>query len=138
MNELRIDLDGNRSHFLPGDDVGGGIVWRLSEPAEALELRLFWHTSGKGTEDVGIVRVHRVDDPGAFGEQEFSFRLPAGPYAFSGALITLAWSIELVTLPGKATERVDITVAPTPVEVRLQSLGRPPKGGIIKIGSTRR
>jgi hypothetical protein len=138
VSGLRIDLDGNRSHFLPGDDVAGRVVWRLTEPAEALELRLFWHTSGKGTEDVVIARTHRFDAPRTDGEREFSFRLPAGPYSFSGALITLAWSLELVALPGEATERVDIVVAPTPVEVRLESLGRPPMSEFIRIGSTRR
>jgi len=138
VSELRIDLDGNRSHFLPGDDVAGRVVWRLTEPSEALELRLFWHTSGKGTEDVVIARSHRFDAPGTYGEQEFRFRLPAGPYSFSGTLITLAWSLELVSLPGEGTERVDIVVAPTPVEVRLQSLGRPPKSEIIRIGPVRR
>jgi hypothetical protein len=44
---------------------------------------------------------------------------PKGPYAFSGKLITLAWAIELVVLPGGETERLDLLIGPAPVEVDL-------------------
>lgn len=135
MTTLRIDLDGDRRWFLPGDTVSGSIVWRLDEPADAIEVRLFWHTSGKGTEDVEIVDVHRTETHRQDGEQAFSLRLPLGPYSFSGSLITLSWALELVVLPDGQTERVDLVVAPTPVEVRLEGLGRGPLDQIINIGS---
>jgi hypothetical protein len=125
---MRIELDGDRRWYLPGENVSGRIVWNLDVPADAVELRLFWHTSGKGTEDVEIIDDLRVDAAGASGERDFSFRLPLGPYSFSGSLITLAWALELMAFPGGEIERVELVVAPTPVELRLESLDREPLG----------
>ena len=138
MNELRMDIEGRHTHFLPGDEVRGRAVWRLDEPVEAVELRLFWHTSGKGTDDVEIVEVRRFESAGNRGEHEFNLYLPLGPYSFSGTLITLTWSLELVVLPGEFTERVDLIIGPTPVEIRLEDLDRTPLGHNIRIGSANR
>lgn len=135
MITLRIDLDDDRRWFLPGDTVTGKAVWRLAEPADAVELRLFWHTSGKGTEDVEIIDSLRTEAHGAAGERAFSFPLPLEPYSFSGSLITLSWALELVVLPDGQTERVELVVAPTPVEVRLTGLGREPLDHTFSLGS---
>lgn len=126
MNELRIEVDGDRRWFLPGEIVSGRVIWRLEGDADTVELRLFWFTSGKGTEDVEIVDSVRTDAAGMVGERSFNFRLPNGPYSFSGSLITVSWALELVDLPRGTTERIDLVVAPTPVEVRLEGLGRQP------------
>lgn len=138
MSEMRLDLDDERRWFLPGDTISGRAVWRLESPPEAIEIRLFWHTSGKGTEDVEIVDAVRFDGGGADGDRPFSVTLPLGPYSFSGSLITLSWALELVRLPGGDAERVALVVAPTPVEVRLESIGRPPLGSSIQIGGSDR
>lgn len=135
MITLRIDLDDDRRWFLPGDTVTGKAVWRLDEPADAVELRLFWHTSGKGTEDVEIIDSLRTEAHGAAGERAFSVPLPLEPYSFSGSLITLSWALELVVLPDGQTERVELVVAPTPVEVRLTGLGREPLDHTFSLGS---
>lgn len=132
---LRIEIDDDRRWHLPGEDVSGRAVWHLDAPAEAVELRLFWHTRGKGTEDVEIVNEIRIDVPEMTGERAFSFTLPLGPYSFSGSLITLAWALELVALPAGRTERVELVVAPVPVEIRLESLGREPAGYSLQFGS---
>ena len=134
MNDLRIDLDGDRRWYLPGDTVTGRAVWRLDADSEAVELRLFWHTRGKGTEDVEVVDQVRTEAAGAAGERAFALRLPLGPYSFSGTLITLSWALELVALPGGELERVELVVAPTPVEVRLTSLGRQPRSPTVSFG----
>ena len=126
MSELRIEVDGGRRWFLPGDTLSGRAVWHLEDDTETIEVRLFWYTSGKGTEDVVIIDSVRTDAAGTAGERSFSFRLPDGPYSFSGSLITLAWALEIIALPHGATERIDFIVAPTPVEVRLAGMGRPP------------
>ncbi len=135
---LRIDLTDDRQWHLPGEKVSGRAVWNLDAAPEAVELRLFWHTSGKGTQDVEIVQDLRIDNPAASGERDFSFSLPLGPYSFSGSLITLAWALELVSLPGGETQRVQLVVAPVPVEIRLESLGRGPAGHGIHIGPAKR
>ncbi len=135
MTTLRIDLEGDRRWFLPGDTVTGSIVWRLDEPADAIEVRLFWHTSGKGSEDVEIVDSIHTEAHGLAGERAFSFHLPLGPYSFSGSLITLSWALDLVALPGGQTERVELVVAPIPVEIRLTGLGREPLDHTFNLGS---
>ncbi len=76
MNELRIEIDGDRRWFLPGETLSGRVVWRLEDDAEAVELRLFWYTSGKGTEDVEIVDSVRIEAAGKAGERELQL-LPA-------------------------------------------------------------
>jgi hypothetical protein len=134
VTNLRIDLDGDRRWFLPGDTVSGRAVWRLDTDPEAVELRLFWHTQGKGTEDVEVIDQVRTEAAGAAGERAFALRLPEGPYSFSGSLITLSWALELVALPGGELDRVDLVVAPTPVELRLTSLGREPRGFSLSFG----
>jgi len=130
---MRIEIDEDRRWFLPGETVSGRMTWDIDDELEAVELRLFWHTAGKGTEDVEIVRELRVDTPESRGERGFSFELPLQPYSFSGSLITLAWALELVALPGGELDRRELVVAPTPVEIRLESLGREPSGGALKL-----
>jgi hypothetical protein len=137
VSELRIEVDGGRRWFLPGETLSGRAVWRLEDDTEAVELRLFWYTSGKGTEDVAIIDSVRTDAAGTAGERGFSFRLPDGPYSFSGSLITLTWALELLTLPHGATERIEFVMAPTPVEVRLESLGRAPLGHGLNFNPSR-
>jgi hypothetical protein len=105
--------------FKPGEFVEGRAAWQLDGEVDAIEVRLFWYTSGKGSQDVGVVRTVRIDRPEISGNREFSMRVPNGPYAFSGKLITLAWAIELVAVPGGESERLDLRIGPTPVEVRL-------------------
>lgn len=121
MNELTLGLDDGSPWVRPGGTVSGTASWRHEEDPDAIELRLFWYTRGKGTEDLEIVDSRRIEAPGPAGSRRFRFQLPEGPYSFSGTLITLAWALELVVLPGEATERVDLVVAPTPVEVDLRS-----------------
>ena len=105
--------------FKPGELIEGRATWHLDSEPEAVEVRLFWFTTGKGSQDVGIVRTLRTEAPGVSGQREFSMRLPEGPYSFSGRLITLAWAIEVVVLPGGETERLDLRVGPQPVEVDI-------------------
>jgi hypothetical protein len=137
MTVLRIDLDGDERWYLPWGTIDGRAVWRLDETPEAIELALFWRTSGKGTEDVEVVDSIRFEAAGVAGERAFSFQLPGGPYSFSGSLITLAWAVELVALPSGRAERVDVVLAPTPVEVRLTGLGREPRGFSFQLGPDR-
>jgi hypothetical protein len=110
--------DGGR-WFKPGELVEGRATWYLEEEVDAIEVRLFWYTSGKGSQDVTIVRTLRSDAPDRSGHRDFSIRVPNVPYSFSGKLITLAWAIELVALPGGETERLDLVIGPQPVEVDL-------------------
>ena len=116
---LTIRIDAGSTWFKPGELIEGRASWHLEDEVEAIEIRLFWYTSGKGSQDVGIVRVLRDDSPGRSGHRDFSIRAPEGPYSFSGKLITLSWAIELVALPSGETERLDLRIGPQPVEVEI-------------------
>ena len=125
MSALELRTDGGSTWFAPGATVSCEASWRLEEDVESvekLELRLFWYTEGKGTQDVVVVARRVVERPEPIGHRSFHFRLPAGPYSFSGRLITLRWALELVALPGGAAARVDLLLSPSPVEVSVQGL----------------
>jgi hypothetical protein len=119
MNELEIVLRDERRSFRPGETVEGVAVWRLDEPPKSIELRLFWFTRGKGTEDVGVVNQMRFDAPQLTEGRDFSFTLPARPFSFSGELISLIWALELVVEPGSHSTRVELVVSPSSEEILL-------------------
>lgn len=112
MPQLNIQLSEERHEFRPGETIQGRFSWELEKDAD-VELRLIWFTQGKGTQDVGIIQTQRVERPPMAGEEAFKFILPNGPYSFTGKLITLAWALELVTIPGDEAQRVDFTLSPT-------------------------
>jgi hypothetical protein len=120
VSVLEIRTDGGATWFKPGETIAGTASWHLESGAEALEVRLFWFTSGKGSRDVEVVARKHVARPEPSGSRSFEFKVPRGPYSFSGALITLSWALELVVLPDGATERFDLVVGPRPVEVSLK------------------
>jgi hypothetical protein len=92
--------------------------WQLPSMPKVIEARLFWYTSGKGTEDVGIIATRPVA-PAPSGSQSFKFRLPEAPYSFSGRLITIQWAVELVA--DSEVARWEFTLSPSGSEVRLNS-----------------
>jgi hypothetical protein len=119
---LQIEMCDGVTAFHPGDEIEGTVRWRLDPAPQRLEVRLFWYTRGKGDQDVGVVETLPFDNPGIEERRSFRFRLPAGPYSFSGKLISLLWAIEAVAEPGSASERCEITVSPTGREIVLPSL----------------
>jgi hypothetical protein len=92
-------------------------TWALDTVPKCIEARLFWFTMGKGTEDVGLCETQAVDLPTVKGERAFKFGLPAGPYSFSGRLITLRWAVELVA--DDHADRWEFTMAPDGAEILL-------------------
>lgn len=121
MNRLEITTDGSEAWVRPGDQLTGTATWELEDDVDALEIRLFWYTSGKGSRDVGIVDARRIESVERHGSRAFSFQIPDGPFSFTGKLITLSWAIELVALPSEDSGRLDILVGPQPVEVDLRT-----------------
>jgi hypothetical protein len=119
MSRLTLELADGTTEFRPGEPIRGQARWQLDEPQEAIEVRLFWYTEGKGERDVGGLETERAEGPGLEGSRGFNFEAPRAPHSFSGRLITLLWAVELVALPSGEAERVDIVVAPTGKEIRL-------------------
>jgi hypothetical protein len=122
MSDLRIELNEDRAAFEPGEEISGSISWGMDQAARALELRLFWFTRGKGTEDAGIVETARFEQSLPKATRTFRFRLPEAPYSFSGKLISLVWALELIAYPSKEVVRREFEMGPGRREVRLQSV----------------
>lgn len=119
MTRLQLLFRDNRREFTPGETLFGEASWNLSAPGEAIELRLCWHTSGKGNQDIDVVKTIRWDNPEVSGQREFTLQLPDAPYSFSGKLISLVWSLELVALPSRTSVREDFSLSPTSREILL-------------------
>lgn len=131
MSWIRIETRDGVTAFRPGDEVAGTVRWRLDQRPRSLELRLFWYTKGKGDQDVGVVDSLPLVEPDlespSEGSRSFAFRLPAGPYSFSGHLISLLWALEAVAETAGRTqaERREIVVSPTGREILIQPLEPP-------------
>jgi hypothetical protein len=121
MDWLRIETRDGVTAFLPGETVEGTVGWHFDAPARSVELRLLWYTEGKGDQDVGVVESVPLANPGTDEVRPFRLRLPAGPYSFSGRLISLVWALEAVAEPGARAERLPITVSPTRRELLLSA-----------------
>ena len=121
MSELRLELPDGPA-VVPGGTFRVQAGWWLASPPERLELRLFWHTAGKGTQDVEIVETRELA-PSASGQTTVELRAPVGPYSFSGRLISLLWALELVALPAGETARAELVLSPTGEEVRIDGSG---------------
>ena len=106
----------------PGDTIEVTFAWALDQPPATIEARLFWFTQGKGTQDVTIVETQPVS-PVQRGEQRVRFRLPQGPYSFSGTLISLLWAVELVA--EDVAGRWELVLAPDGAEIQLSAVAAP-------------
>jgi hypothetical protein len=123
MTTLLIETAHERTAYSPCETLAGLAGWELDKPATALELRLFFHTEGKGTQDMCIVNRVRFEHPGPNERRPFQFRLPSGPYSFSGKLISLRWGLELIVEPGKQSHLLDLIIAPGAKELTLFGSG---------------
>lgn len=118
---LSLDLADPRGAFSPGEEIEVRAIWDLPEPPESIELRLAWHTSGKGDRDLKVVKTVSINSPVARDDQWLAIVLPNGPYSFSGKLISLVWGLELVAIPEEESTRREITIAPGGKEVLIGS-----------------
>jgi hypothetical protein len=119
MSEMEIRTSGDGTGFLPGEELAGEVSWKCDSDPGPVELRLFWHTEGKGTRDVKVIETLSFSVPGRQDRRDFRFRLPDSPYSFSGKLISVIWALELVLLSSGETERLEIVVSPSRTEVAL-------------------
>jgi hypothetical protein len=119
MSTLRIDVSGGPRGYTPGETIGGRVTWQVDEPPRSAELRLFWYTSGKGTQDVGNVDSVVFQTPQMNDDRTFSLTLPRQPYSFSGKLISLVWALELIVEPGSNVTRQEFVMSASGKEVVL-------------------
>ncbi len=113
MNPLTIQIDANLTAFCPGDSLRGVIGWKYDDPPGRIELRLIWFTQGPGPDDVGIVDSLVLSDPLPADARAFQFRLPAGPYSYSGQSFRILWALELLAQDRKDFVRAEFVMSPT-------------------------
>jgi hypothetical protein len=118
MSTLRIDTGATRA-YKPGETISGRVTWQVDTAPESAELRLFWYTRGKGTQDVENVNSVVFQTPQMNDERTFSLTLPREPYSFSGKLISLVWALELIVEPGSNVERQEFVLSASGTEVVL-------------------
>jgi hypothetical protein len=118
MSTLSVATTDGRTAFAPGEEIEVELQWELEEAPQAIELRLVWNTSGKGTTDVDVARSERIDEPSAAGRVRKTILLPRSPYSFSGQLVAIVWALELVALPSEESTRLEIVIGPGEAEVR--------------------
>lgn len=119
MSTLRIDIDGGQRAFKPGETIRGRVTWQVDEPPQSAEVRLFWYTSGKGTQDVENVGSVALQTPQPNDDRTFSLTLPRQPFSCSGKLVSIVWALELIVEPGSNVERLQFVLSPTGSEVVL-------------------
>ena len=111
MSAMRIAIRDNQTAFRPCEQIEGTVSWSFGDRVpEVVELRLFWYTRGRGTQDVSVVENLHFDRPRAREVRPFCLRLPYAPYSFGGQLVSLTWAVELVAASPEAVERVEIVL----------------------------
>ena len=94
--EVRLELAANA--YRPGDELAGAFVLAGGPPpnARSVEFSVLWRTSGKGTEDLGVIhyRAWKADD-GTLAElpnpHTFAIVLPRNPWSYDGERIKIHW-----------------------------------------------
>ncbi len=120
MSDLKIAVRKQPAAFQPGEEIAGAAQWSLKHAPKSVEVRLVWHTRGRGIEDVAVAATVQFESPLQDDTRPFTLTAPDAPYSFSGSLITLEWALELVALPSKENARIDIVIAPGGAAVDLR------------------
>ena len=97
--------------YRPGEVLAGRASWRVEGDPTSAELSLFWYTSGKGTQDVGVVQQMTLATPRRQDQRDFSLPLPREPHSFSGQLMSIVWAVELIVEPGKQVARCEFVLS---------------------------
>lgn len=123
MIRLDIAVRDLKFSYAPGETIAGFVSWELDFVPTSADLRLFWYTEGKGTQDLLVVASQAFANPEQQDRREFQLTVPIeGPLSFSGTFITLAWALELILEPSTQAQRLEILVSNDGREIRLQRL----------------
>ena len=99
-SEARLELAATA--YRPGGELAGAFVIPGGPPAgtRSVEFSVLWHTSGKGTEDIGVVyyRAWKADDDTLAAMPNpytFAVPLPRAPWSYDGELVKIHWLARL-------------------------------------------
>jgi len=119
---VTLRLNEEKSLCVPGEGIAGVVGWDLPRPPKSAIVRLFWYTEGRGDQDVTIIEEIELPHADAAYAQPFQFRMPAAPYSFAGALISLKWAIELILDKGGDVQRIELILSPWTEMLTLTSI----------------
>lgn len=108
----------------PFGQLSGKVRWLAQSVPKGLELRMFWATRGRGTEELSVVKSLEIE-PLKCGEIGFHFELPRKPYSFSGKLVSVVWALELVDSDGTGLAIEEFILTPTGEEWLLGEVQNP-------------
>ncbi len=109
MSGLTVKVE--QEAYRPGEIIRGTCAWTDAfEHAESFAIRLVWFTSGKGDRDFRTVAEIELPMAEARSPESFEFVSPHRPLSFTGQLISLQWSVEVVAFPFKRSARADFAV----------------------------
>ena len=102
MDEPDVRLELASITYQPQGDLAGVFVIAGGPPhgTRSVELSVLWRTSGKGTEDIGVVHF-QAWKPGDGSlatlpnPNTFSVRLPKTPWSYDGELVKIHWLTRL-------------------------------------------
>lgn len=126
---LQIVLPAGPGHR-PGALLRAEIRWHCEHTPLGGTVELGWATQGKGSGDTHVLRLAELAElpPAAeaapaslqaIDARIFELRLPAGPYSFSGTLISLTWTLRARLSPDDEQVATEILLSPDGEELRL-------------------
>lgn len=99
---IRFKGAGQTRVFHPGDTMSGIVEVNPSRDTNcrAIEIKIGWHTEGRGTRNEGYPYNNRLDhiDNLSIGEsvvEDFDFVIPPEPWSYSGHLVSIVWSVDV-------------------------------------------
>lgn len=118
MNNLSIVLE--KKQLMPNEAIEFVVDWNLTNVDDlSLEIHLFWHTEGRGNEDLEIYESIPFVVQSAIGKKSFRMIAPCQPYSFSGKLISLIWKLEVVSPSTKLSCCEVLQISPTESSILL-------------------
>ena len=118
---LQIEITPELPIYEPGTSLPGRVS--ITSPtgpwkADAIELVIFWRTSGIGTRDSGIGSSLALCEKGteipSHFSRDFELQIPLHPYSYNGRLIKIDWFVGLRVKKGwLSKQEVEL-----PIEVR--------------------
>jgi hypothetical protein len=115
---VSLDLAEGRRHYRHGDTIEARVVLESLQDWEVLyaEVVCFWRTSGRGTQNEGVVGLHRPARKGEMigigtVERTYTFALPPIPWTYRGRALKVDWYVGLYVRPaGAEATEVEIPI----------------------------
>ena len=130
---MNYDVSLDYGSYPPYGTLTGTVKWDFAPDAVSrnLTVALYWFTEGRGSETGETVDEISIANSSS-GRREFSFKLPPGPYSFSGRLITLKWAVEFSGEKPDFAVRKEFVMSPDGNLIVLKEV-KPPSGIMKKL-----